>query len=222
MTQKAQYRAAVDNRTHSSLTQNTRAVIWTPASLPAGSRTNAKGPPAAMIDAPDRVRPAPSARRTEPNKSERSASRADLKEPEKTRKNLKEPESLAAAIPRKTLGIRLSTPAKKISFRKPESRRSPVPAQSVGELEPGIAHRLAFPSQNRSQTAKTILKLTKTIHPARTISRKTLAIGAVQRVEKNFPSHLTLAHPLGDPPALCFSRKPRRSRDRRRVEPCHE
>lgn len=167
-----------------------------------------------MIDALDRVRPAPSARlatpnaaerrRTPPNKSERSASRADLKEPEKTRKNLKEPESLAAAIPCKTLGIRLPTPADKIFLRKPESRRSSSPPRADA-LEPGTAHRLPFPSQHLSQTAKTIPKLTKTIHPTRAIPRKTLEIGAVQRVETNFPSHLTLAQPSGDPPALCFS-----------------
>ena len=185
-----------------------------------------------MIDALDRVRPAPSARlatpnaaerrRTPPNTAERSASRADLKEPEKTRKNLKEPESLAAAIPCKTLGSRLPTPANKIFLRKPESRRSPVPAQSVGELEPGIAHRLPFPSQNLSQTAKTTPKLTKTIHPARAISRKTLEIGAVQRVEKNFPSHLTLAQPSGDPPPLLFFLQTAPVARRYRVEPRHE
>ena len=167
-----------------------------------------------MIDALDRVRSARSARlatpnaaerrRTEPNKSERSAYWADLKEPEKTRKNLKEPESLAGPISCKTLEIRLPTPAKKVLFRKPESRRSQSPAQSVDELDPGLAHRPPFPSQHRSQTAKTIPKLTKTIHPARTISPKTLEIGAVQRIEKNFPSHLALAHPLGDPPGSVF------------------
>ena len=151
-----------------------------------------KEPPDAMTNIPNCVRSRSSTRsRTSPNKPERAT---DLKTAEETRKNLKKPESPKFAISSKTLAIvaapRMFRPEKK-SSRKPENRRSPSRSGLGNPHRPEPARSEPFRPQSGHSTAKTTPKLTKTDHPKRAISSKTLDFRPILPPAEKFAAKLS-------------------------------
>ena len=121
--------------------------------------------------------------RTSPNKPECPT---DPNTAEETRKNLKKPESPGSTISRKTLAI-VARPR----FFRPEKNSSRKPENCCSPSRPGPARNDPFRPKTCHSTAKTTPKLTKTDHPKRTISSKTLDFSPILPPAEKFAAKLS-------------------------------